>query len=127
MVYPVHGRRHKEYPPDGFEPPWNLQTAVMELDTKYHCAFKYQHPQVIRTEKKYYAYLDNGRYGKFPDMKSGRCGDVHVQIGVMNTVKPPQKRHLVIQEMPDIQHEIHEGYCGKNLEPYRAFNHIEYS
>jgi len=58
-------------------------------------------------------------------MKPRRCGDIHVQIAVMNPVKPPEKWHLVIQEMPDIQHEIHECDRDNDLEPRGGLDHIQ--
>jgi hypothetical protein len=46
---------------------------------------------------------------------------------MMHPVESPQKRHFVVEEMPDIKDEIHEGDREKDLEPHWSLNQIEYT
>jgi len=109
MVYPVHGRGYKENPKEAFKALGDRQAAVVKLGTEDEGRFKDQDTRQGRPKKKYERYLDNGGNGQFPNVETGGGGDVHVEIGVMDPVKPPEQRDFMVQQMPHIEHEIHEG------------------
>ncbi len=52
-------------------------------------------------------------------MKAVGRGNVHIEIGVVDSVEPPQKRDLVVQEMPDIEHEVQEDHRSNDPGPIR--------
>ncbi len=116
VVNPVHGWRDKQNPQKGFKPPGEFQAAVMELCCSHHSDFKYQYPRKIGSDKKNERYPDDRRENKLASVETGRGGHIHVQITVMNPVEPPEKRHFMVEQMPDIQHEIHKYHGGQNFQ-----------
>ena len=89
----------------------------MELGTKNKEALKDQHAKQTGPEKKDKGYLDDGRDGQLPDVKTYCRGHIDVQIAVVYPVESPQKRDFMVEKVPDAEHKIHEDHCCKELYP----------
>jgi len=127
VVDAVHGGGNKKNPEKRFKPPGRLKTAVMELGAQYQGTFKDGHADRTRPNKKDERDLDHGGHGQFTNVKPCGRGHVHIQVAVMNPMKSPQEGDLVVEEMPHVQHEIHEDHCGKDSGPQGHVQHIEYA
>ena len=58
-------------------------------------------------------------------MKSVCRGNIHIEIGVVDSVETPQKRDFVVQEMPNVEHEVQENHRCDDLGPIRYVYQIE--
>jgi len=98
---------------------------MVELNIEDHGAFKDQHTQGACTQEENKGRLDNRRDGQFAYMKTRGSGDIHIQITVVDLVETPQKRHLMVEEVPNVQHEIHKDHGGQDLDPGWGLNQIQ--
>jgi hypothetical protein len=127
VMYPVHGWRDKQNPEDGFKPIGDSDAAVMKLRAQYKRAFKYHHSGRACAQKEYKSYLDDGGKSELSDMEAGGGGYVHIKIAVVHPVKSPEKGYFMIQEMPDVEHEIHENDRRDNFDRGRQSEDVQNS
>ena len=59
-------------------------------------------------------------------MKARRRRYIHIHIAVMNPVKPPQQRYLVVEQMPQVEHEIQKNDGDNGVQPGRHIQQRQY-
>jgi len=59
------------------------------------------------------------RSGELAEVEAQRGGCVEIEIGVMDGVIPPERRHFVLEHVPDVESVIEEQNAKGGFKPSR--------
>ena len=111
----VHARRHEHFVQEPLEADRQAQIAVMEEGVRLEDQFVNGKGPAGKTDDAHLHNAKNGRHRHFAKVKPETGGNIEIGVDVVDVVKPPEKRDLVIDDMPIVKSEVHEKEAEREL------------
>ena len=116
----MHLRRDHEPARDRVEPRRQRHVAVVEHRRGVEQHLEDQHRERRHAERHDRRHLDRQREHDFERMEAHAGGHVDIEIGVVHAVQPPQHRHVMEDDMLEVDHQIERDHADQRSPPRPA-------